>query len=267
MFIPAAGKDTSSFLWQDFVLVLPAISIGGVGQLAIDLLLYNIPDTERVGYFHENCFVPVVGPDPFETEKRPARTICTSCEVFQSQSKKLVIIQQRSPFIKGRIPAFRRQLVQWIEKFNFKHTIIVGSCSSHIQDDVDLTVPTQQIMFLASNKDNLLEEVLIEKLSWTVFSHKKPSLGAEDLKSEIFIPGGGIVKTLYEDCCKNGLSSIALLVFSSDGNATTDAVTVVNGFDRLLPFISSKESFSPGSWKFPDSWSRLQNLTAIPKIY
>ena len=34
-------------------------------------------------------------------------------------------------------------------------------------------------MFLASNKDNLFKEVLIEKLSWTVFSHKKPSLSAE----------------------------------------------------------------------------------------
>ena len=55
----------------------PAVSVGGVGQLAIDILLNNIPDVARIGYFYDRVFSPTVGSDPFD---RQPQTICTSNE-------------------------------------------------------------------------------------------------------------------------------------------------------------------------------------------
>ena len=52
--------------------------MGGVGQLAIDLILSNIQDAERIGFLYSKCFFPVVGSDPFDGIK--SKTICTSCE-------------------------------------------------------------------------------------------------------------------------------------------------------------------------------------------
>ena len=56
------------------------MSVGSVGQLAVDLILNNIPDIERIGYFYDKCFVPVAGSNPFQGKVANSGNICTSCE-------------------------------------------------------------------------------------------------------------------------------------------------------------------------------------------
>jgi proteasome assembly chaperone 2 len=57
----------------------PAISIGNVGQLAIDLLIYNL-DFKRVGYLYDSSILPLVGNDPFTSPKTPEGNLVTSAE-------------------------------------------------------------------------------------------------------------------------------------------------------------------------------------------
>lgn len=57
----------------------PAISIGNVGQLAIDLLIYNL-DLKRVGYLYDSSIIPLVGNDPFTSPRMQEGSLATSAE-------------------------------------------------------------------------------------------------------------------------------------------------------------------------------------------
>jgi len=249
---------------EDYVLVYPSVSVGGVGQLAVDILLNNIPGVTKIGYFYDRFFSPAAGPDPFD---RQPQTICTSNEVFLSKSRKLVIVQQRSPFIRGCIPHFRKQLVKWIKDCRFRKIIILGSCSSHIQNDGELNMSTNRMMYLSSDDNQSLETSIQQHLQWIKFKHSRQPLAFSDSGEELFIPGGGITKTLFHDCCSSSVSVIALLVFSNDGNGTPDAMTIADGFHSLLPLISNVQPFKSDSWNIPDSWSKSSSTTALQQMY
>ena len=57
----------------------PAVSIGNVGQLTIDLLIYNL-DLKRVGYLYDSSILPLVGNDPFTSSGMREGGLVTSAE-------------------------------------------------------------------------------------------------------------------------------------------------------------------------------------------
>ena len=61
------------------IIFQPAISVGNVGQLAIDLLIYNL-DLKRVGYLYDSSILPLVGNDPFTSTRRQEGSLVTSAE-------------------------------------------------------------------------------------------------------------------------------------------------------------------------------------------
>jgi hypothetical protein len=66
----------SFYLASDFQLMVdssvpfqPAVSVGNVGQLAVDLLVQNL-HMDKVGYFSDDSFLPVIGNDPFASDPK-----------------------------------------------------------------------------------------------------------------------------------------------------------------------------------------------------
>lgn len=49
MFVPVGGATDFS----GYTLVLPSVSVGNVGQLAMDVLLASYAKVQKVGYFHD----------------------------------------------------------------------------------------------------------------------------------------------------------------------------------------------------------------------
>ena len=64
----------------------PTVSVGNVGQLTADLLI-NTLYMNRVGYFYDDCFLPMVGNDPFahsfDTQKYCNLTTAVEGEIRQ----------------------------------------------------------------------------------------------------------------------------------------------------------------------------------------
>ena len=56
----------------------PCVSVGNVGQLAVDLLISTL-ELEKVGRLHSECVLPVVGNDPF-SEKSNNCSLMTAIE-------------------------------------------------------------------------------------------------------------------------------------------------------------------------------------------
>lgn len=258
-------RNDFSSKWDGYTFIQPCISVGLVGQLAVDLILNNIPDFEKVGYFYDSCFTPAVGSDPFQNGNSASSGICTSCEVFESKSCKLVVVQQRAPFIKGRIPSFRRKLIEWIQNYNFKQVVILGSCSSHIKNDGEMTEKT--LLYLASPNFSDVEGKFSEIFYWNKFLHTRPVLSLEGVSEELFIPGGGIAKSFFEDCCKWDIAVVALLAFSNEGVGSEDALIVADAVGKLLSTISHSENFNSGPWKIPTSWSGIHVMSNFQPIF
>lgn len=110
-FIPFDENFQNPPQWDDYTLIIPCVSVGNVPQLSLDLLINQfirhpdskeqdpINDLEMVGYISSKHVCPFAGPDSF---KLGGSLLTTSIQVFASKSKKIVIIQQRSPIYKVR---------------------------------------------------------------------------------------------------------------------------------------------------------------------
>lgn len=57
----------------------PAVAVGNVGQLAVDLMVSTLNMT-RVGYIHTDCLIPMAGNNPYATCKEDAQELHTPAE-------------------------------------------------------------------------------------------------------------------------------------------------------------------------------------------
>lgn len=64
----------------------PAVAVGNVGQLAVDLIVSTLNMT-RVGFIHTDCLIPMAGNNPYTTCKEDAEKLHTPAEGNQSKLK------------------------------------------------------------------------------------------------------------------------------------------------------------------------------------
>ncbi|KAJ1410443.1 Proteasome assembly chaperone 2 [Sesbania bispinosa] len=96
-FLPDEGKHLHEGC---STLILPALSIGNVGQLATDLLISSM-GSERVGYLDDPYVLPCVGNDAYDPFLKETLLFLLKVLLpYESPSNALTIIQQRSPVIK-----------------------------------------------------------------------------------------------------------------------------------------------------------------------
>lgn len=55
------------------------MSVGNVGQLAIDLVISTL-DMTKVGYFYTDCLVPMVGNNPYATAEENSTELSINAE-------------------------------------------------------------------------------------------------------------------------------------------------------------------------------------------
>uniref|UniRef100_A0A9L0JPQ2 Proteasome assembly chaperone 2 n=1 Tax=Equus asinus TaxID=9793 RepID=A0A9L0JPQ2_EQUAS len=102
MFVPC-GESAPDL--AAYTLLMPAVSVGNVGQLAVDLIISTL-NMCKIGYFYTDCLVPMVGNNPYATAEENSAELSTNAEVYSLPSKKLVALQLRSIFINVIIFAF-----------------------------------------------------------------------------------------------------------------------------------------------------------------
>ncbi|KAL3860700.1 hypothetical protein ACJMK2_010791 [Sinanodonta woodiana] len=159
------SSEDASPNFEEKTLILTSVSVGNVGQLSADLLISTL-SMKRIGYIHHESILPMVGNDPFASVGATTCNIVTSCEVYESMQKKLVVIQQRAPFIKGKRPCFRNWLVQWIKDSKFKMVVILTSTHAHERIDVQLQgcnagVPAAVLLIFCAEGDNVQEAIIL----------------------------------------------------------------------------------------------------------
>ncbi|XP_022092119.1 proteasome assembly chaperone 2-like isoform X2 [Acanthaster planci] len=254
----------------------PAVSVGNLAQLSADLLISTLELT-RAGYLHDASILPLCGHDPFGRAGMTEGCLVTSTEVYESKQRRLVVVQQRTPLVKGKHEDFRRKLLAWIKDAKFSKVILLTSSQSHERIDAQLT--GSQFRYLTTPKlEEQLGTVLSEQLHWKKLEKRKnqwaPPFSNEEGRPEyargIYIPGGGIAKKLFEDCCSQDIPLAVLLLFCSEGDNIPDALSMVSHLNQWLQLVQEPESSQQrirSPWKIPSSWSMLYGPKFEPSIY
>lgn len=58
-------KFNESADWSNYTIIFPCVSVGNIGQLAVDLLISSLPNTQKCGYLISSLVQPIVGYDAY----------------------------------------------------------------------------------------------------------------------------------------------------------------------------------------------------------
>ncbi|XP_053101001.1 proteasome assembly chaperone 2 isoform X3 [Hemicordylus capensis] len=217
----------------------PAVSVGNVGQLAVDLVISTL-GMSKVGYFYTDCLVPMIGNNPYATTGDNTAELCINAEVYALPSKQLVVLQIRSPFIK----------------------------LMHISYGLFDSTPLRYLLSPAVQKT---DEELMQKLNWRELEKIAAFPGVNGDEKVLYIPGSGITKLLFTESCSKGIQMIVLLKFCSEGDNIPDALALTDYLNEWLQLTGNQQSSSSPTkssrWKIPSSWKLIFGSGLPPALF
>ncbi|XP_023684363.1 proteasome assembly chaperone 2 [Paramormyrops kingsleyae] len=260
MFI-ATESIPSSF--RGFTLIMPAVSVGNVGQLATDLIISTL-GMPRVGYIHTDCLIPMAGNDPYPTCADDAAELSTNAEVYCLPDVKLAVLQIRAPFVQRKSRKFRKLILSWIKSSGFDRTVVLSSSHAYQRDDQQLL--GAPLRYLLSPVLEQEAGTQLNTLEWKEIEQVSAFPGINDSDKRLYIPGGGITKGLYTDGCSEGIKMAVLLIFCSEGDNIPDAFALVNYLNDWLHLVDKPSQMST-QWRVPGSWRLLFGSGIPPAIF
>jgi len=236
--------------FRDNALLLPALTLGNVGQLAIDLLVSTTSAT-RVGFIEDAHVIPVAGNDTFSFDQGK---LSTSIEVFQLPHKRITFVQQRSPVIRGHNRAFAKNLIEWIKTSSFREIILMVSADASYRSDAQLF--GQQLRYVITPK---LEHSHVPAL---LSSLHIPPLEATSF--DVVFKKGSVTEGIFEECKQSLLAFLALALFVAEGDNIPDSVTLCEWVNKYLNIIDTP---GPIEWKQPNSWNLIQGTPVDASLF
>ncbi|KAG7470085.1 hypothetical protein MATL_G00135700 [Megalops atlanticus] len=260
MFVP---NENSSLSFKDFTFIMPAVSVGNVGQLATDLIISTL-NMPQVGYFHTDCLIPMAGNNPFATSGDDSAELCTAAEVYSLPDLKLAVLQIRTPIIQAKYRQFRKLITSWIKTSGFARTILLSSSHAYQRDDQQ--IHSTPLRYLLSPAMQRVVGDKLQELEWKEMERVAVFPGISDIEKRLYIPGGGITKGFYTDCCSEDLPLAVVLIFCSEGDNIPDAFSLVNHLNNWLHLVD-KPSNASAQWRAPCSWRLLFGSGIPPALF
>ncbi|CAN6819966.1 unnamed protein product [Brassica oleracea] len=217
----------------------PALSIGNVGQLAVDLLVSST-GADRVGYLDDPYLLPCVGNDAYGP--LPCGEIALPLEVYESPSTATTLAQQRSPVAKGMMIKFAENIADFAASSGKKHVIVLSSLDfQRLHHNLDMS-RGPQVYYLsnaeANGRDEHCERLGFGRLNeydsegrcWKYLS----SVFDENCKEELTFPSEDELEdidyypslpfaALFSAFKARGLKVTCLLCYCSEGDNIPDA--------------------------------------------
>ncbi|XP_010525686.1 PREDICTED: proteasome assembly chaperone 2 [Tarenaya hassleriana] len=254
-------------------LILPALSVGNVGQLAVDLLVSSM-GAERVGYLDDPFMLPCVGNDAYGP--LPCGEIALPLEVYDSLSNGITLVQQRSPVVKGMMINFAKNIADFASASGKKHVVILSSLDFQKLQKLDMSSGSQ-VNYLSSTKsdgtDDQLERIGFKRLDeydptgrcWrylsSVFdenSSEEMTPPSEDELEDIDYYPSLPFAALFSAFKARGLKVTCLLCYCSEGDNIPEAFLLAESASKLTGL--GPDNFrggEDGKWRIPCSWKSL----------
>ena len=262
-FSSAISSSTVSF--ENATVIFPCVTHGNVGQLAADLLIFNLK-LKTIGVLYHPDVLPVCGADPFSENNEG--TPASSLEIYANEDVSLVVVQQRGEVIKGCQRKFAREVTSWLKRF--KNVLLLASLPSTVGENDSQIGGTKWRMIQTPNMvTESYPKAGVDGESNKFSEHKYrnsrvpiPALEfeqiPEDLKNRRIPPW-----TFVYECIKQSLTARFLIALCSEGDNSVDADRMAS---RALEMVDDVGAFRTADivvptnemrWATPPSWKRV----------
>jgi len=241
--------EFSTNSYAGYTLILPAVSVGNIGQLAMDLILVNSKFTPvKIGRIFHPALEPVVATDIDQNNKAPI--IMSPCELYQTDNK-MLLLQFHSPVGKRLRNDFIDFLVNWIESQGINQVICLTSSFSSERNDSQLT--GSQFRYLSYQIPDGICDILksLDVLPLELRNFPAPSAVSQNSllsNQQIMIHGGGIAQSLHDSLKSKNIPILHLIVFASEGVNIKEAEELYSIANSTLSLSDTKRIKHPTSW-------------------
>lgn len=215
---------------SNYTMVIPSVSVGNVGQLAVDLLITSL-NMKKVGTIWHPAILPSVGSDPFFAQKD---TVCTACEMYANETQKIAAIQLRSGLEFEKAVSFFQELTICLKNtLNIKNVIILTTTFAHEMHNI-----SPNTFRYISNQ---------EHTEWTQ-NLNIPKIEPSS-NGKYIVHGAGFAIKLYEYLIAETEFKCSVIVkYTSEGDNRPDAVAMLELLQKILN-IKVENIVCPSSWQ------------------
>lgn len=286
---PASRPTPSPFdSFAGRVLVLPVVSHGNVGQLALDLVI-NTARFDRVGFLDHPALLPCLGVGAYDTagtQLALGMEVYAGGDDFVSGASGVVLVQQRSEAVLGAQAAFAEATAEWIKAAGFERVVVAASMPStaaKAPGQIGGTRFRHVSVGCASPEDADEKKTKAKALSDLVERCERAGVSA--LEPEMMPEGAGVVEggeaeagkdgeeggapvhhamlppwSLLRACRAVGVDATCLLAICSEGDNSADAAGMANAVAaglQLTPRAAGEGDGGKriGAWAVPPSWA------------
>ncbi|XP_072393225.1 proteasome assembly chaperone 2 [Diabrotica undecimpunctata] len=214
---------------NNFVIIIPCVSVGNVPQLAVDLLIktYNL---EKVASVWHSSIVPTVGADPYNCS---SSEICTACELYSNEDLKIACLQLRSTIETKTARKFFEDVYNSLKEMKVKKVVILSSAF-----DYELhNIKKERFYFLGKSQLNLTNIPNIKELE-------------KSDNNKYSVNGAGFSINLYSVLSKT-LDCLLLGKYISEGDNRPDAQSLLEKVLNVTDLQQiSKNVEYPSSWDY-----------------
>jgi len=218
-------------------LFIPALSIGNVPQLVLDLFATSL-SLQHICHIDSDLLLPLCGYDTYT----PPHTgvLCTPAELFRGSSTAL--LQLRTPPVPSLARLWCQSLSQWVkERVGAVRVVLL------------VTIPSSRATGHARDLPRLItneawgELKPCDEKSSAPWEPLSGSPMEEDVLSE-----GSVVAQLYKELGKVGIPAMIVSMYCAEGDNVPDAITMASWCARYFDLVDTSKQFS---WKPPESWN------------
>ncbi|XP_046971936.1 proteasome assembly chaperone 2 [Vanessa cardui] len=232
---------------NEYTLIVPSVAVGNVGQLSCDLLISSL-SMVKIASVYSTAQIPVIGSDPYNLK---SGCLSTSCEIYKSVSKKVCVLQLKSPLIFKYAKKFLEEVIEIFKEKFIKDVIILSSSYAHEKKHI-LSSPFRYVISEGSSYADKIRNADIVK--------------HEDDTGELKIFGGGFASLLYKICQESNIPCLVLYKYCSEGDNIPDAYDMIKILMTVCPLFSEETDLFT-HLKQPVSWTLLFGRPPPQNVY
>jgi len=270
------NNSSKSVLFKNSTVLFPTITHGNIGQLACDLLIYNMQMKPIGALFHTDV-LPICGSNPYcnqnDNQNDHQNQNASSLEIYGNEDLSLIVCQQRGEVNRGCQRKFAKDVIYWLKTNNFKKVIVLASLPSTVgENDSQIggtkwrTIQTPNIITESyptsssnDNNNNVTNDEDDDEMMMLPKAFEFEQI-PEDLKHKRIPPWTFVYQSI-----KQSLSANFIIALCSEGDNSIDADRMAS---RALAMVAEKnvEIIKDGGGKTNESSSTINftNITLPP---
>lgn len=246
------------------LLVLPAVSLGNVGQMAIDLIMNTanhetwakLESTEKVetaagdavekiGVLRSANVLPMAGTDPLDVAKdAKSGKLCSNLEVYRLESAKITFLQIRAPIVEGAALNFAHEIVRFSKDCGFSGLLVLAGSDSSANFEQEVML--HQFRFVATGAVAEEDTEVLQRIGM-------PQLQMQPGMVRLPVYKAGLLSPLFQACQDAEVPMRGLIIFCKEGFNVPEACMM----GGALQAVTNLFQIPPKAWRPPACWQYL----------